>query len=169
MSGNPQRSRGFLLPMGLPWMILGGTALAFGISTLMFWNLYRGAVNDYATYKAEIEAVNETLRVEHRRESARAEQATEDLRAGYTAAIVYLTDDYNSRLKRLSPRNSGGVLPADTCPARGADETAPDDRLAAYENAALKLEAEAAETTAQLVYLQDWVNKVCLKKKNDNS
>lgn len=164
------KQQGFILPS--PLMLVGGAALAFGITTLMFWNLYQGALNDFATYRARTEAQAEAIEAENQRILAEAKQNGAAVKAGYDNALGLLARSYNSRLNGLSA-SCGSSMPRFTFPTGRVDGFATDNRSAAngnaprenqaptFESQAAKLELDSSKTTLNLVYLQDYVERVC--------
>lgn len=164
-------NRGFVLPS--PFMLMGGVALAFGITTLMFYNLWRASANEFSTYVATVEATNAKIAQENAKRLAEAKQATTDVANDHAVAMGVLAKSYNSRLNGLQRACGSSATRTIASSATGTNGFTSDNRLiesgvittqdaaAAFEEAANRLEKDAAVTTVKLVYLQDWVDRVC--------
>lgn len=157
MSGMTQMTeRGFVLPS--PMMLLGGVALAFSLSTLMFYRLYQGAVDDFAHFQAAVEAEQNALKAENDARHAAMVAAAANLARGWDDALR------NSRSKPSSVRVQSDcgaremqALPA---PPRKPDGSPAELRLNA-ERTITTSECETRlnksfEASAQVLWLQQW-------------
>lgn len=101
--------RGFILPS--PLMLVGGVALAFGISTLMFWRLYAATNAEYQTFRATVVAQQEAFESAQNRRLVAMAKENERNAKGWTAA--------NAALARRPP-----VRVQSDCGARGLSSPA---------------------------------------------
>lgn len=147
---------GFTLPS--PFMLMGGVALAFGITTIMFWNLYRGAVNDYANFKASVEQAQEQIRLDNERKLAELLDLNKRSTDGWNTALLQLSK--RSPI-RVQPVRCPSVLPSVPGATSSFDESAakplvsPDGSIT-VEQCEVAANNAAADA-AQVVWLQHWI------------
>lgn len=168
---NPQFSRGFILPS--PFILMGGVALAFGISTILFFNLWRASANELSSYIAKVEAANAQVAAENEALLAKARRDAAEIGDAHAAAMGVLARGYNSRLAGLQRSCDRATSRTFTPTAFGTHGLTADHRLiaggsvagevaaTAFEEAARQLEADSVDTTVKLIYLQDYVERVC--------
>ena len=145
--------RGFVMPS--PLMLVGGVALAFGISTLLFWRLYNGAIDDLATYRAQVEAAQEQVRLENERKHQELMAVNVRLESGWSNAL----DELRARpaLIRVRPNSCPGAVPSVPTPTAVPNEAAPVDTISAEQCAAFL--HDGIQDAAQVMWLQDWIKQ----------
>ena len=156
--------RGFILPS--PMLLVGGVAVIFGITTLMFARMYQGAVNDYANYKASVVAQMEQVRIDNEITLAEAHAAVKRNADGWATARADLARSSGSFRVR-SDCDKGAVRPA-TAAGQVADGAAEKSATGATAPAPTEFsipEAEsiihdAANDAGQVIWLQDYINGI---------
>lgn len=118
-----------------------------------------------ADFKAEVAAANATVATENRLKIEQAEQTTREVAELYVRYADGIARDYVSRLERVR-RDAGNrcaAVPAVAESARVVDGLATDagPDSPAYASVCQRLEADCADTTGKLIFLQDWVRRVC--------
>lgn len=158
--------RGFVIPSFLlsPTGIMGVAIVMLSISNVVLFKLWKGAVNEYATYVAEVDAAQKRIADENARRIAEAEAATKDVSIAWDRAANDLRADYVSRLRTQERRCaalSGTAATARRTNAATADTGSGPAAPTPFESACIKLEADCAHTTGQLIWLQDYTRRVC--------
>jgi hypothetical protein len=156
--------RGFVIPSFLlsPTVIIVAAVIgALSISNVLLFKLWKGEVKDHATYIAQVDAAQAEIADRNAARVREADEATRAVVEGWDRAVRDLGRDYVSRL-RSARRDCAGV-PAATTSASGADEATADagSGAATFETACLTLERDCAKTTGQLLWLQNYIERVC--------
>jgi len=100
---------------------------------------------EFQVFKSEVERLGKEAQVKVNKEIERQKKVTNDVSTDYEKRLDYLRDTYN-RLR--DQRSSGNGLSAVPNAPRSIDEIPSDG---------LPLAAQCAETTQQLISLQEWV------------
>lgn len=148
------------MPMINPALIIA--IASFAVAALMTY-LYQGEVTDHAEYRASIEAAQQQIQADNAARIAAAEQINIDTATGWAAAMASLrAGGHVSRLRK--PADHRPTLP--TVPdAAGQLDAATEDggsgaaTLAAAVAVCERLEADAAQDAAQLIWLQHWIRQ----------
>lgn len=126
--------------------------ILFGLCVL-FFNLWRGEVSDYASYRAEVRAAGEVQANATEQAIEDQKKITEDTTNGWNAALNHLHAYYAGRERLRKSPGSGPVSPLSAAACRVNDPG--EDTIPAAGN----LAEACAETTVTLNYLQDWVER----------
>jgi hypothetical protein len=127
-----KRQRGFILPS--PTLIASGAAIMFGIAAMMFFNLYKGALNDFAVFRAQVEATNNAIAAENARRVAEAIASRDANAAGLAAArvelgkrppVIRVQSDCGARIMQAAPaaRQVADAGASERTPSPAAPET----------------------------------------------
>ena len=151
--------RGFVLPS--PTLIMAGVIIALSLSNVLFINLWQGAKDDFITYRAQVEAAQEHVRIENKRKLDALVVINDRLAAGWDDALVALRAAPRIRVRQ--PDRCPGTLPAVPSPSREPDAPAAEPPS----GSPISLTAEACEQvandavidTANLVWLQEFVRQ----------
>lgn len=146
----PQKQGGFIIPS--PTMLMGGAILALSITTFLFWNLYRSTANDYANYKATVEAVNEQIRVDTERKLAELAELQWRTEQNWRTAL----DALKSRPIRVRNNCSTGEVSPVSNP-NGTNETSIERVISTGECEAVA--NNAVFDAAQVLHLQAWIQR----------
>lgn len=118
-----------------------------------------------AGFKVEVAAANATVATENRLKVEQAEQNTRAVAELYVRYADGIARDYVSRLGRVR-RDAGNHCSAVSTAAESTRvvdgstaDAGPDSP--AYTSVCQRLEADCADTTGKLIFLQDWVRRVC--------
>lgn len=122
-----------------------------GLCATFFW-MWRSEVNDFANYRAEVEAAGEAQEAEVVRITTEQKQITEDTTNAWKAALDFTRAQYAASSMR-KPAGSG-ILPGVPGPASGIDGSSQNTVSSSRE-----FEEACAETTLTLNYLQVWVEQ----------
>lgn len=152
--------RGYILPS--PTMLLGGVAVALGISTMLFLNLYKGALNDFANFRASVEAINAQIAQDNAAKLITAIKERDANANGWLAATADLDKRPVIRVQSdCGARQMRGTAPASTSTHAPAAESAPSPQP----DAPTEISVTEAESTinrglkdsAQVLWLQDYI------------
>ncbi len=150
--------RGFFIPS--PMMFLGGAAIVMGITTILFYNLYRGAVNDYANFKASVEQAQEQIRIENERKIAELTELNRQSKAGWDDALAALSKRPPIRVQPVRcPSSMPTVSFAPTGTDGPAKEPQPDPARYITIEQCEAIANNAIEDALKVVSLQDWIRK----------
>lgn len=154
--------RGFVLPS--PLMAVSIVAGVLLLGNIMWFRLYQGARDDLITYRANVEAAQATIAAENARRVAEARKETADVANHYASVVGRLDGEYRSRLGGLRRQASNcATLPlvreSAALPDGAAEE--PVSGSTAFETECFAVERRAAHDAGQLIFLQDWVKRVC--------
>ena len=118
---------------------------------------------EYNEFRVAVESANVKLKLENEQLRVAQTQQTVKLKKEYEDAIKTVTANYNSRLSRLryKPGSCNSAVSNNPTPSSGSDETSSDNR-SDYQRTCERLESDCAATTLQTIYLQKWINNVCL-------
>jgi len=117
------------------------------ISNILAFDLWRNEANAFAKFKADTVAIGEAQEKHTATVVAEQKQITEETANGWKAALDYTRSYYG---KRLLPQSGSGKLPGVPSTSGSIDDLPTD---------AVPLAGQCAETTLQLITLQDWVKK----------
>ena len=152
-------NRGFILPS--PLMLVGGVALAFGITTLMFWRLYSGTLSEYQTFRAGVEQAQEQIEIDNRRKLDRMAEAHERSKQGWESALAVLAAKRSAAHIRVQPDSDKGrvsSIPAAPGKSNAATpELRPDPSISVAE-CEVRVN-NAVQDAAQVVHLQAFIIK----------
>ena len=153
------KEKGFFLPsfdMIMPMAIVALTLVA-----ALFFTLYRSTANEYAQFRANVEAQTEALRVESERVRVATEKINQDTASGWAAAVAVLKRNRGA-IRVSADCNSSGLRPLPG-PASGLNGTGAQLQT----DSAGSITAEQCEAIANnavidaatLTYLQDWAKR----------
>lgn len=151
----PQKQGGFIIPS--PSMLMGGAILALSITTFLFWNLYRSTANDFANYRAQVETINEQIRVDTERKLAELADLQQRTEQNWRIAL----DALKSRPIRVRNNCGSGALP--TVPNAAGEIAGPPIELRPDSTGSITVEQceqvanNAANDAAQVIHLQSWI------------
>jgi hypothetical protein len=129
-------------------MILYAKIAAFALAlALAYWAGYDRMRDKHLLFVAEVKAIGEAQEAANKSAVEIAEVITEGVKNEYEARIATLRSQYAGRVRQCSP-SSGQVSSSSSTTSR-ADDLASDSRLAGL----------CAETTQQLISLQQWILK----------
>jgi hypothetical protein len=114
---------------------------------LAYWKGYDTMRDKHLLFVAEVKSIGEAQEAANKSAVEIAEVITEGVKNEYEARIANLRSQYSGRVRQCSP-SSGKVSGASNTTTR-ADDLASDSRLAGL----------CAETTQQLISLQQWIIK----------
>lgn len=126
------------------YLKIAAVVIALGIA---YWQGYSTMRDKHLLFVAEVKAVGEAQEAANRSAVEIAEVITEGVKNEYEARIDTLRSQYASRVRQCS--SGSGKVSSTSRPSTRADELATDDRLAGL----------CAETTQQLISLQQWIIK----------
>ena len=152
-------NRGFILPS--PLMLVGGVALAFGITTLMFWRLYSGTLSEYQTFRAGVEQAQEQNEIEYRRKLDRMAEEYARTQESWQSALAVLAAKRSAAHIRVQPDSDKGRVSAVSITAGKSDAATPE-LLADPSISVAECEVRvnnAVQDAAQVVHLQDFIVK----------
>ena len=146
--------KGFILPS--PFLAMSGVALAFGISTIMFWRLYAATNNEYQAFRANVEQAQKQIEDDNRRTMARLAEEFKKTEQGWKRTIDLV--NRSPRIRVQSCSNQGGMSPVST--ATRLSPSAPtqlrfDPGISVAE--CEKRVNNAVQDAAQVVHLQSWI------------
>ena len=147
----PLKQGGFIIPS--PTMLMGGAILALSITTFLFWNLYRSTANEYATYKAEVEAINEQIRVDTERKLAELADLQQRTEQNWRVAL----DALKSRPIRVRNDGCKGEMPSISVTPTGTNEAPAQLVISTGECEAVA--NNAVFDAAQVLHLQAFIRK----------
>lgn len=127
-------------------------AILIGLCAL-FFNLWRGEVNSFADYRAEVVAAGKAQEAEVERITTEQKQITEETTNGWKAALDITRAQYAGAVRVRKPSGSC-EMPGISQPAARTDE-ASDDTVPS----SASLEKACAEVTLSLNFLQDWIER----------
>jgi hypothetical protein len=139
--------KGFI-QLTLSGYIITGLTVALLISAAMLKiqsSRLEACKSEFQVFKSEVERLGKEAQVKVNKEIERQKKVTNDVSSDYEKRLNYLRDTYN-RLR--DQRSSGNGLPPIPNAPRSVDEIPPDS---------IPLAGICAETTQQLVSLQEWV------------
>jgi len=129
-------------------MILYAKIAAVALAlALAYWAGYDRMRDKHLLFVAEVKAIGEAQEAANKSAVEIAEVITEGVKNEYEARIATLRSQYAGRVRQCSP-SSGQVSSSSSTTSR-ADDLASDSRLAGL----------CAETTQQLISLQQWILK----------
>ena len=134
----------------MSWIAIRNIAVLIILTLTFAYGYHRGAVKATAeleAFKAQTAAQGEIQRAKNAQIKAQQDQTAKEIGDAYARNIDALRAYYG----RLLNRARSGGMPAPAEAPRSIDEVPSD---------ALPLAAECAETTQQLIDLQDWVKQV---------
>lgn len=117
---------------------------------LGFFYLWTNEVEEFAKYKATVEAASEANRLHVENLKADFDQATKETEEQHEQNIADLRDFYDRRMRSKAP-GGPGQMPGISKPPVSIDAIPSD---------ALPLAGQCAETTLQLIDLQGWITKI---------
>lgn len=123
-----------------------------GLCATFFW-MWRSEVNDFANYRAEVEAAGKAQEAEVVRITTEQKQITEETTNGWKAALDITRAQYAGAVRVRKPSGSC-EMPGISQPAARTDE-ASDDTVPS----SASLEKACAEVTLSLNFLQDWIER----------
>jgi hypothetical protein len=121
-------------------------AVAFALA-LAYWAGYDRMRDKHLLFVAEVKAIGEAQEAANKSAVEIAEVITEGVKNEYEARIATLRSQYAGRVRQCSP--SSGQVSSPSSTTSRADDLASDSRLAGL----------CAETTQQLISLQQWILK----------
>lgn len=89
-----------------------GAIAVLAVLAILFYNLYRGAVNDLATYRAEVEAAQEQVRLDNERKINELVAVNVRLESGWNDAVRALRDRPTIRVRPNSCPRTVPAVPA---------------------------------------------------------
>lgn len=140
--------------------IIGVSVVAFACIIAYGYGRESG-LEIYHDYKADVEAANAVLAEKNAERLRIAEENTLQVAERYAAHAGNIERNYISRL-RNAKRNCAGV-PAATGASEGIDAAAkePASGASSYEAICEQTERDAASDALKLIWLQDYVTRVC--------
>ncbi len=141
------KNKGFINLSLTGYVALGALAVALTVSGYAYIQTKRleACKAEFQAFKSEVERLGKEAQEKVKREIERQEKVTKDVSTDYEKRLNYLRDTYN----RLRDSRSGGVPSIPEAP-RSIDEIPAN---------AIPLGAICAETTQQLISLQEWVKR----------
>ena len=139
-------------------MLRAGVSLALGLSTIMFYRLYQGAIDDYANFKSSVATQMEALRIENEAKLAAmgaVQRRTED---GWREALDALRKRGGIR---VLPARCPGVVPAVPITTERLNE-APTEPRPDTEISVAECEGRvnnAVQDATHVVWLQHWIQQ----------
>lgn len=127
--------------------IIGGILLVLGLIGFGYYQGYSHEKEKFDQFKAEVKAAAEEQAKEAAKIDARNKKLFEDTRNAYNASLTGLRAYYSMRLNK-----SGGTVPPVSYTPGGVDGYSPDNLPPAS-----VLAGQCAETTLNLIALQNWV------------
>jgi len=121
-----------------------------GLCATFFW-MWRSEVNDFANYRAEVEAAGKAQEAEVVRITTEQKQITEDTTNAWKAALDLTRSQYATAGRVRQPSGSC-QMPGISQPATRVDGPGQDAIPSAG-----NIEEACAETTLTLNYLQGWI------------
>ena len=115
-----------------------------GLCATFFW-MWRSEVNDFANYRAEVEAAGKAQEAEVVRITTEQKQITEDTTNAWKAALDLTRSQY-ATAGRVRQPSGACSMPGISQPATRVDGPGQDS-----------IEEACAETTLTLNYLQGWI------------
>lgn len=137
--------RGFLPFTGYIVLGTGLIVLVLGIALKVQTERLRSVKAEYESFKTQVRVVGEAQEARTKAEVKRQQEVTKNVEADYSKRLTKLRADY-ARLR--DSRSSGRDLSGLSIPPASVDAIPAD---------AIPLAAICAETTEQLVSLQEWV------------
>lgn len=136
--------------------------LIAALVTLMalFFSLWRGEVKAGAKFRAEVAAAGKAREEKTAGINAAQDSTTKYIEATYEQGATALRDLLGPG--RVQPDTRGGKLPGVSKPAQKSNATSPNPRpctCAPSPGEDQRLKSDCANTTRQLLYLQDWIVK----------
>ncbi len=150
----PSRHRGFVIPS--PFMLMSGAALAFGITTIMFWRLYAATSADYSEFRARVEAEQEQIDRDHKRRITELTEINASLSTQYR---LDLADLRNRPVRVLTNCDKGTVSSAPVTIER-VDGT-PKESVVITSQQCESVANDATADALKVIALQDYINNVC--------
>lgn len=140
--------------------IIGVTVLVM-VAGVAFIKGRESGLEKYHAYKTEVETANAIIAEQNAERLRVAEANTAHVAEIYHSHGAGIARDYRSRL-RQARRDCAGV-PADPVAAAEPDAAAkePATGAASYEAICEQTERDAASDALQMIWLQDWVMRVC--------
>jgi hypothetical protein len=123
---------------------IAAIVIALGIA---YWQGYSTMRDKHLLFVAEVKRVGEAQEAANKSAVEIAEVISEGVKNEYEARIATLRSQYSGRVRQCSP--SSGQVPRSSATTSRADDLAADSRLAGL----------CAETTQQLISLQQWIIK----------
>lgn len=121
-----------------------------GLCATFFW-MWRSEVNDFANYRAEVEAAGKAQEAEVVRITTEQKQITEDTTNAWKAALDLTRSQY-ATAGRVRQPSGACQMPGISQPATRVDGPGQDAIPSAG-----NIEEACAETTLTLNYLQGWI------------
>lgn len=121
-----------------------------GLCATFFW-MWRSEVNDFANYRAEVEAAGKAQEAEVVRITTEQKQITEDTTNAWKAALDLTRSQY-ATAGRVRQPSGACQMPGISQPATRVDGPGQDSISSAG-----NIEEACAETTLTLNYLQGWI------------
>lgn len=155
-------NRGFILP--LPSMLMGGLVIALTLISVLFYNLYLGAIDDFSTYRASVEVVQDQIKLDNDRKLAAALETNQRAAAGWRSTL----DELSKRpaVIRVRVKDCGAGTATQTTPtATGVDAATAESQSSTESSNATEVSGTEAETiigrgirdAAQVLWLQDYI------------
>ncbi len=123
---------------------IAAIVIALGIA---YWKGYDTMRDKHLLFVAEVESIAKAQEAANQAAVEIAEVITEGVKNEYEARIATLRSQYAGRVRQCD--TSGSKVPRTSATTSRADDLAADSRLAGL----------CAETTQQLISLQQWITK----------
>jgi len=130
-----------------PYIILAGVMIVIAAFGSGYYKGYSAEHDKFVAFQEQAKVVAKTQEAKNESIVKQNELVTEGVKNEYEAKLAALRSYYSKRVQQ--PSTSGGNVSSVSKPSAGANGSTSDPEFV----------GRCAETTAQLVSLQDWIKK----------
>jgi hypothetical protein len=142
-------------------LIAAAVVAALVASNVLLYNMYRSEVTAHASYVAQVDAAQAQIAALNAAKLRDAEAATADIARDWAAYSSRIGTDYNSRLRQAKRDCAGVSGAAATAALVDAATSERPSGAESFEAICLQTEQDAAKDAGQVMWLQDYVTRVC--------
>ena len=149
----PQKQGGFFIPS--PSMLMAGAIVLLSISNVIFFKLWRNAIDEFAHYRAAVVAAQKQAEADADKARIESERITADVSNSWQAALDHARRHPVVRVlqSRCDLPQAGAISHA----ASGTDGATSQFTISAAECEAVANDAVIDAT--HILYLQDWIKR----------